>query len=57
MKLAKYLLPTGQSGVGRIDNDDLLPLAGHLLLGAVGLVTLCIVGGRVAFELFQRVLS
>ena len=26
MKLAKYLLPTGQAGVGRIDDDDLLPL-------------------------------
>src|SRR5512138_2784216 len=26
MKLAKYMLPTGQAGVGRIDQDDLLPL-------------------------------
>src|SRR6185503_11222952 len=26
MKLAKYLLPSGQTGVGRIDQDDLLPL-------------------------------
>ena len=26
MKLAKYLLSTGQSGIGRVDGDDLLPL-------------------------------
>jgi hypothetical protein len=26
MKLAKYMLPAGQPGVGRIDGDDLLPL-------------------------------
>jgi len=26
MKLAKYMLPNGQAGVGRIDQDDLLPL-------------------------------
>jgi len=26
MKLAKYMLPAGQPGVGRIDADDLLPL-------------------------------
>ncbi len=26
MKLAKYMLPTGQTGVGRIEQDDLLPL-------------------------------
>ena len=26
MKLAKYLLPTGQAGVGRVEGDQLLPL-------------------------------
>jgi 2-dehydro-3-deoxy-D-arabinonate dehydratase len=26
MKLAKYMLPTGQTGVGRIEDDNLLPL-------------------------------
>ena len=26
MKLAKYIPPTGQTGVGRIEDDNLLPL-------------------------------